>query len=115
MRFIRSMMLTLRSNNDKNILYHAAPVTGQCYDFDDKTGAWFSNAGGRWYTAGESLSYYTIVAFFFRLLIVLSSVYTEKGCSGDKQGICSTGNCDGTPLPDAKCHDKGNYRSYKAA
>ncbi|KAI0136288.1 hypothetical protein BJ170DRAFT_710252 [Xylariales sp. AK1849] len=79
--------------NDKNILYHAAPVTGRCYDFDDKTHAWFSNAGGRWYTAA----------------------YTEKGCKGTKQGICSVGNCGGFPLPDGTCLDKGIYKSYKAA
>jgi hypothetical protein len=36
----------LFSNNDRNILYHAAPVSGRCYTLDDKTGAFFYNTGG---------------------------------------------------------------------
>ncbi|KAH9896170.1 hypothetical protein F4778DRAFT_783450 [Xylariomycetidae sp. FL2044] len=32
--------------NDKDILYHAAPVMGNCYDLDSKTGAFFYNTGG---------------------------------------------------------------------
>lgn len=36
----------LNSNNDANILYHAAPVSGRCYNLDDATGAFFWNTGG---------------------------------------------------------------------
>jgi hypothetical protein len=35
-----------RSRNDKNILYHAAPVSGRCYNLDDATAAFFWNTGG---------------------------------------------------------------------
>ncbi|KAH8726759.1 hypothetical protein GQ44DRAFT_771124 [Phaeosphaeriaceae sp. PMI808] len=34
--------------NDRNILYHAAPVSGKCYTLDGKTGAFFYNTGGFW-------------------------------------------------------------------
>ncbi|KAJ6437320.1 Heterokaryon incompatibility protein 6, OR allele [Purpureocillium lavendulum] len=32
--------------HDRNILYHAAPSTGNCYDLDGKTGAFFYNTAG---------------------------------------------------------------------
>ncbi|KAF2128746.1 hypothetical protein P153DRAFT_357271 [Dothidotthia symphoricarpi CBS 119687] len=32
--------------NDRNILYHAAPVSGTCYNIDGQTGAFFINTGG---------------------------------------------------------------------
>ncbi|KAI0133780.1 hypothetical protein BJ170DRAFT_607432 [Xylariales sp. AK1849] len=38
--------------NDRNILYHAAPVSMKCYDIDDKTGAFFLNTAGYLATAG---------------------------------------------------------------
>ncbi|KAF2124457.1 hypothetical protein P153DRAFT_370881 [Dothidotthia symphoricarpi CBS 119687] len=31
--------------NDRNILYHAAPVAFRCYELDGKTGAFFYNTG----------------------------------------------------------------------
>ncbi|KAH8760999.1 hypothetical protein F5883DRAFT_524306 [Diaporthe sp. PMI_573] len=34
--------------NDRDILYHAAPVSGKCYELDDQTGAFFYNTGGFW-------------------------------------------------------------------
>jgi hypothetical protein len=33
------------SQNDRNILYHAAPVSGLCYPLDPDTGAYFYNTG----------------------------------------------------------------------
>ncbi|ETS74342.1 hypothetical protein PFICI_14208 [Pestalotiopsis fici W106-1] len=43
----------LNHNHDRNILFHAAPVSGRCYALDDKTGAFFYNTGGFW----QSYSY----------------------------------------------------------
>ncbi|KAI1844702.1 hypothetical protein JX265_007039 [Neoarthrinium moseri] len=83
---------------DKNILYHAAPVTGRCYDLDDKTGAFFSNAGGRWFP----------------------TVYTEKGCGGESYVLTTMGECPKADhcMKDATCISSSYYRnwkSYKAA
>ncbi|OAQ64304.1 hypothetical protein VFPPC_13873 [Pochonia chlamydosporia 170] len=32
--------------HDRNILFHAAPVSGKCYELDGQTGAFFYNTGG---------------------------------------------------------------------
>ncbi|KAH9896169.1 hypothetical protein F4778DRAFT_783449 [Xylariomycetidae sp. FL2044] len=59
-------------NNDKDILYHAAPVSGKCYDLDAATGAFFYN------TAGYAQSY----------------SYDNKGCGGTPHKLQRyTGKC----------------------
>lgn len=50
----------MRSLHDRNILYHAAPSTGNCYDLDGKTGAFFYNTAGfllsrGWYNSLDSM------------------------------------------------------------
>ncbi|KAF2020564.1 hypothetical protein BU24DRAFT_416234 [Aaosphaeria arxii CBS 175.79] len=57
-------------NNDRNILYHAAPVSGRCYDIDGQTGAFFINTGG----------------------FQGSKLYTGSGCNGNTLGV-SGGSC----------------------
>ncbi|KAK4090367.1 hypothetical protein PCL_12234 [Purpureocillium lilacinum] len=32
--------------HDRDILFHAAPVSGKCYELDGQTGAFFYNTGG---------------------------------------------------------------------
>ncbi|KAF9874782.1 hypothetical protein CkaCkLH20_07919 [Colletotrichum karsti] len=51
--------------NDRDILYHAAPVSARCYDIDDATGAFFYNSAG-----------FTQV-----------HLYNNKGCTGDDQKL----------------------------
>lgn len=41
------------SKNDRNILYHAAPSTGNCYDLDGQTGAFFYNTAGFLFSSGK--------------------------------------------------------------
>ncbi|KAK4129732.1 hypothetical protein N657DRAFT_560756 [Parathielavia appendiculata] len=57
--------------NDKDILYHAAPVSGRCYNLDDATGAFFWNPG----TLSEP------------------RVYTGKDCNGIEWPLPSEGSC----------------------
>ncbi|GJN85347.1 hypothetical protein PLIIFM63780_008914 [Purpureocillium lilacinum] len=51
--------------HDRNILYHAAPSTGNCYDLDGKTGAFFYNTAG----------------------FLLSRANKDIGCAGDWIGL----------------------------
>jgi hypothetical protein len=48
------MLTWHNSNADRNILYHAAPVSGRCYDLDDQTGAFFWATGGMLNPRGKS-------------------------------------------------------------
>ncbi|KAH6621556.1 hypothetical protein B0J18DRAFT_458043 [Chaetomium sp. MPI-SDFR-AT-0129] len=57
--------------NDKSILYHAAPVSGRCYDLDDATAAFFWNTGG----------------------MLNPRVYTGKGCNGIEDPLSTNGRC----------------------
>ncbi|KZZ98927.1 hypothetical protein AAL_02478 [Moelleriella libera RCEF 2490] len=41
-------------NHDRNILYHAAPVSGRCYPLDRATGAFFLNTGGFFYCRAKT-------------------------------------------------------------
>ncbi|KAF9700846.1 hypothetical protein EKO04_000444 [Ascochyta lentis] len=56
--------------NDKDILYHAAPVSGRCYNIDGKTGAFFINTAG----------------------FLASKLYTGTGCNGNTLGVTG-GSC----------------------
>ncbi|KAH6637280.1 hypothetical protein F5144DRAFT_547272 [Chaetomium tenue] len=58
-------------NNDANILYHAAPVSGRCYNLDDATGAFFWNTGG----------------------MLNPRVYTGKDCHGTEDPLSTRGRC----------------------
>ncbi|CAK7204946.1 hypothetical protein SEUCBS139899_007708 [Sporothrix eucalyptigena] len=58
-------------NNDRNILYHAAPVSGRCYDLDDKTRAFF------WATGG----------------MLNPRVYHGTGCNGIEDPLSTNGRC----------------------
>ncbi|KAL2145909.1 hypothetical protein VTI28DRAFT_5991 [Corynascus sepedonium] len=58
-------------SNDRNITYHAAPISGQCYDLDDDTGAFFWNTGG----------------------MLNPRVYTNKGCTGTEDPLPVNGRC----------------------
>ncbi|KAH8894370.1 hypothetical protein GQ53DRAFT_605712, partial [Thozetella sp. PMI_491] len=59
-------------SRDKDILYHAAPVSGRCYNLDDKTGAYFLNTGGYLYCKS----------------------YSNKDCTGQTRGYePQSGNC----------------------
>lgn len=44
------------SNNDRSILFHAAPVSGRCYNLDGKTRAFFWATGGMLNPRGMSVS-----------------------------------------------------------
>ncbi|KAL0930464.1 uncharacterized protein CTRU02_214539 [Colletotrichum truncatum] len=57
--------------NDAGILYHAAPVSGRCYDIDDQTGAFFYNPG----------------------IFTQVHLYQNKGCSGASQKLSLRGSC----------------------
>jgi hypothetical protein len=59
------------STHDRNILYHAAPVSGRCYDLDDKTQAFFWNTGG----------------------MLNPRVYYGKGCNGIEDPLPVSGRC----------------------
>ncbi|KAK0639617.1 hypothetical protein B0T16DRAFT_299912, partial [Cercophora newfieldiana] len=58
-------------NADRNILYHAAPVSGRCYDLDGATGAFFWNTGG----------------------MLNPRVYTNRGCTGTEDPLSQNGRC----------------------
>ncbi|EAQ87681.1 predicted protein [Chaetomium globosum CBS 148.51] len=57
--------------NDKNILFHAAPVSGRCYNLDDATAAFFWNTGG----------------------MLNPRVFTGKDCNGIEDPLSTDGRC----------------------
>ncbi|ERT01029.1 hypothetical protein HMPREF1624_02265 [Sporothrix schenckii ATCC 58251] len=58
-------------NNDRNILFHAAPVSGRCYNLDGKTGAFF------WATGG----------------MLNPRVYYGSNCNGIEDPLSTNGRC----------------------
>lgn len=46
-------LIRCRSKNDRDILYHAAPSLGNCYDLDGQTGAFFYNTAGFLHASGK--------------------------------------------------------------
>ena len=51
------------SKNDRDILYHAAPTLGNCYDLDGQTGAFFYNTAGYLFSSGK-LSLHAALAWW---------------------------------------------------
>ncbi|KAK3352220.1 hypothetical protein B0T25DRAFT_541434 [Lasiosphaeria hispida] len=58
-------------NNDRNILYHAAPVSGRCYNLDGATGAFFWSTGG----------------------MLNPRVYSGSDCNGIEDPLSTDGRC----------------------
>ncbi|KAH6680213.1 hypothetical protein B0J14DRAFT_683344 [Halenospora varia] len=68
--------------HDRSILYHAAPVSGKCYDLDDATGAYFLNTGGYLNCNG----------------------YEGKGCYSEKKHFKAySGNCYNKDVASVEC------------
>lgn len=70
----------INSRNDRNILYHAAPVSSRCYRLDAQTGAFFYNPGDYIYVYGMEtlkLENRMISVKEDRLLFISFSVYEQ--------------------------------------
>ena len=94
------------SKNDRNILYHAAPSSGNCYDLDGQTGAFFYNTAGYLFSSGTllpptlSLPPGELDMMYLQILASSPAANKDIGCNGDSIG-----------LRGGACMEKGDFKS----